>query len=206
VNRERIAAGGAVAAAFASCLCCVGPIAAFVLGFGAVAVPVEPLRPYLLAASVLALGFGFRRAYQRSNAECRPGGPCEPERASRTSRAGLWLAAVAVLTFGLVPSVTGPLSAAFSDVSAAGSGDATHETAPAAKATTTLEVRGMTCAGCETTVRLALERAPGVVSASASFARGEALVEYDPALTTPETLAHELSRQTGYESTPKEAR
>ena len=53
--RERLAAGGAVAAAFASCLCCVGPLAAAGLGIGAYAGAVEPLRPYLLAASAVAL-------------------------------------------------------------------------------------------------------------------------------------------------------
>ena len=53
--KERIAAGGAVASAFACSLCCIGPLLAVGLGLGAVgaASGIEPLRPYLLAAAVL---------------------------------------------------------------------------------------------------------------------------------------------------------
>ena len=67
-------------------------------------------------------------------------------------------------------------------------------------------IRERIVAGCETTVRLALERTPGVGSASISFERDEAVVDYDPAQVTPTEIARELTRQTGLEATPKEDR
>jgi mercuric ion transport protein len=195
VIRERLAAGGAVAATFVSCLCCLGPLVAVGLGLGAFGVAVEPLRPYLLAASVVALGFGFRRVYRRPSGACGADGTCVSQRGNRTTRAGLWIAALAVLVMGVAPYAAGPLVAALSEAKSTN-----------ALATATLEVKGMTCAGCETTVRLALERTPGVGSASVTFARGEAVVDYDPARVAPTEIAEELTRETGYETAPKEDR
>ena len=39
---------------------------------------------------------------------------------------------------------------------------AVAHTADAASATTTLHIEGMTCAGCETAVRMVLKKTPGV--------------------------------------------
>jgi copper chaperone CopZ len=61
----------------------------------------------------------------------------------------------------------------------------------------TLKVSGMTCAGCEVTIKLALERTPGVRSAEVSYERGEAVVVYDPSVTTPEKLRDAIN-ETGY--------
>lgn len=204
--RERIAAGGAVAAAFVSCLCCLGPLVAIGLGVGAVGAVVEPMRPYLLAASVVALGFGFLQSYRRASVTCASDGTCISERTSRTSRTVLWIAALTVLVLGLAPYAAGPLGAAFSEANATNVRDATRESDAIALRRATLEVKGMTCASCETTVRLALERTPGVGSASVSFEHGEAVVDYDPARVTPTEIAFELTRQTGYEAAPKEER
>jgi len=57
----------------------------------------------------------------------------------------------------------------------------------------------MTCASCETTIRLALERTPGVRGAEVSYARGEAVVEYDPGTVTPEKLRDAING-TGYKA------
>jgi copper chaperone CopZ len=55
----------------------------------------------------------------------------------------------------------------------------------------------MTCAGCETTIKLALEKTVGVRVSEVSYDRGEAVVEYDPKLTTPEKLREAIGA-TGY--------
>lgn len=204
--RERLAASGAVAAAFVSCLCCLGPLMAVGLGFGAFGVAVEPLRPYLLVASVVALGFGFRRVYRRPGVTCGIDGRCASDPGGRTTRVVLWCAALMVLVMGIAPYAAGPLGAAFSETKVTSTPDATTHTPATEHSKATLEVKGMTCAGCETTVRLALERTPGVGSASVSFERGQAIVDYDPARVTPTELARELTRQTGYEASPKEGR
>ncbi|MEW5723602.1 MAG: heavy metal translocating P-type ATPase [Thermodesulfobacteriota bacterium] len=60
-------------------------------------------------------------------------------------------------------------------------------------------VVGMTCARCAATVERTLrEQAPGVSSAAVNFATETAVVEYDPALISPQILA-EAVREAGYE-------
>lgn len=204
--KERLAAGGAVAAAFVSCLCCLGPLLAVGLGLGAYGVAVEPLRPYLLAASFLALGFGFRRAYRRSSIACGADGSCASQPGSRTTRVVLWCAALMALVIGVVPYAAASLGAARSEAAASSLSTATSESQAIVFAEAMVEIKGMTCTGCETTVRLALERIPGVVSAEVNFERAEAVVDYDPARVSPAEVAHELSRATGYEAAPKEER
>ena len=61
----------------------------------------------------------------------------------------------------------------------------------------TLSVEGMTCAACQARVQRALEREPGVASASVNLMLGNASVSYDPAQLTPERLVA-LVEATGY--------
>jgi len=64
-----------------------------------------------------------------------------------------------------------------------------------------LDVKGMSCTGCEAAVISALESVPGVDSAQASFADGRATVEAGGEVTA-EALAEALTRG-GYESRPR---
>lgn len=203
---DKVLIGGAVLAAFAASLCCIGPLVAIAFGLGALgaASAFEPLRPYLLAAAGLALAYAFYRTYGRRAAACAPGEACALPPGGRTGRAMLWVATVAVVLFGVSPYLAGPLAARLGR--AERPAESAHATPQPAPATSVLSVKGMTCASCETATRLALERVPGVRSASASFERGEAVVEYDPAQTAPEALARAVTEKTGYEATPKEAR
>lgn len=50
--------------------------------------------------------------------------------------------------------------------------------------TARLKVAGMTCGGCVIGTRKVLTRLPGVTKADVSYARGEAIVTYDPAKVT----------------------
>jgi copper chaperone CopZ len=63
--------------------------------------------------------------------------------------------------------------------------------------TATFKVEGMTCASCEVTIKLALERTPGVERAAVSYDEGSATVEYDPKKTTPAKLKAAIN-STGY--------
>ncbi len=133
---------------------------------------------------------------------------------NRASRAGLWIASIAVLAFALSPYYAGTLASRLNNKNVT---DA-QPTAPATQsstassagvvasgtATTTLTVEGMTCASCETTINLALQKTPGVRSASASFERSEVVVEYDPARVTPAQLAQSVNEKTAYRATPRQ--
>lgn len=60
-----------------------------------------------------------------------------------------------------------------------------------------LPVTGMTCAACQARVQRALEKAPGVASASVNLMTNSANIAYDPALASPEGLVDTI-RATGY--------
>jgi P-type Cu+ transporter len=60
-----------------------------------------------------------------------------------------------------------------------------------------VKVGGMACSFCVDTIRKGLERSAGVTEVHVSLAHEEALVAYDPAVTTPEAVADTL-RSLGY--------
>ena len=51
-----------------------------------------------------------------------------------------------------------------------------------------LKVTGMTCGGCTSTVTHALKKMPGVSDVEVSLSTGEARVQYDERLTSPDQL------------------
>ena len=74
--------------------------------------------------------------------------------------------------------------------------------APAATADAAFSVNGMDCASCVAHVERAMTRVPGVRAAQVSLARGRASVRFDPAQTTPETIAA-AATDAGYPSAPE---
>src|SRR3989475_8256490 len=70
-----VAATGGIAAAVASALCCAGPLIAVALGLSGagLATTFEPLRPYFVVATGLALGFGFVVLNREERKACEPG-------------------------------------------------------------------------------------------------------------------------------------
>lgn len=197
MKSEKFALGGAVAAAFGAGLCCIGPVlfALFGLGaFGAASV-FESLRPYLLTAAGLALGFGFYRAYFRRE-QCAPGEACATKPVSKINRAVLWMALVAVVAFALSPYYVGYIAAAVvrqkqaAPLVAAQSG---------ALEMVTVTVEGMTCESCEVPIKAALAEIPGVRSAEVSYKNGNARIQYDPTQTSLDKIKSAIS-STGYKA------
>ncbi len=61
----------------------------------------------------------------------------------------------------------------------------------------TFPILGMSCAACAARVDKTLNKQPGVCQASVNYAAATALVEYDPAQTSPEALQHAV-QEAGY--------
>lgn len=96
--------GGAIAAAFAASLCCLGPLVLAVLGLGGAGllVKLEAYRPYLAALTLALLAAGFYLTYWRlpATAPVAGAGPacdCAVPGASRFGRVALWVATVVVV-------------------------------------------------------------------------------------------------------------
>ncbi|MGH9873523.1 MAG: mercuric transporter MerT family protein [Pyrinomonadaceae bacterium] len=207
MKEERLAIGGAVIAAIAASLCCIGPLLFVVLGLGAfgAAAAFQTARPYLLAAAVLLLAFGFYRTYFRRASACAPGEACETKPINRASRIGLWIASIAVLAFALSPYYVDYTASAF--VRRQVPVQTAPATAPAAESapsqtnleTVTVKVAGMDCTACEAPIRAVLEKTPGVRSADVSYKRGDARVEFDPKRTNIEQIKRAID-STGYKA------
>src|SRR3989442_13437039 len=104
MDKTRFAAVGAVGTAIGSALCCVGPLVAVALGVSGagLAATFEPLRPYFVVGTVLALGFGFVVMHREDRRACEPGTLCASPAVRRRMKWALWMAtiiAIPLLTF-----------------------------------------------------------------------------------------------------------
>ncbi|HYS00239.1 MAG TPA: mercuric transporter MerT family protein [Gemmatimonadales bacterium] len=104
LTRTVLAATGGVAAAVASTLCCAGPLVAVALGLSGagLAATFEPLRPYFVAGTALALGFGFVVVRREEKRACEPGTFCASPIVRRRMKWALWIATIVsipLLTF-----------------------------------------------------------------------------------------------------------
>ena len=73
----------------------------------------------------------------------------------------------------------------------------------AAPQTVTLSVPGMTCSACPLTVKLALNKVPGVSKTDVSFEKLQAVVSFDDAKTNVQALT-KATADAGYPSTAKQ--
>jgi copper chaperone len=110
-----------------------------------------------------------------------------------TSRAVIAAGVVAVATVAASAMIL-PRSRAKSGAEASASASKPR----ADTATARLTIEGMTCGGCATTARIALQRVRGVYRAMVWYDSASAVVQYDATLTRPEVFMTELARLTGY--------
>lgn len=82
LSKTLLAAGGGVAAAVGSALCCAGPLVAVFLGLSGagLAATFEPLRPYFLGGTAALLGLGFYVLHREEKNACEPGKACADPR------------------------------------------------------------------------------------------------------------------------------
>lgn len=187
---ERSTVWVSVVAALAASACCITPILAAVAGVGSLAGSLHwlaPARPYLLGLTALALGYAWYTKLRPAPADdCACEVPAKPRFYQRTGfLVAITLFAVATSAFPL-----------YSGIFAQAPPPATvSEQTPLQRIV--INVKGMTCEGCEQHVSGALRKVPGVASAEASHARASATVTYDPTRTNIEQLMAAID-STGY--------
>ena len=95
-----------VALGVLSSACCIGPLVFATLGIAgaAAAQRLEPLRPYLLAATYGLLGWAFYSTYRAAQPDCGPGEACEMPATNRAGKIALWAASILVLLATTFPS------------------------------------------------------------------------------------------------------
>jgi len=180
-----------IAAALSSA-CCWLPLlfVAAGLSVGGLSIAFAVLRPWLIGAAVLSLGFGIWLSERRPRA--KPGCECPPvpRRRRLLNRAMLAMSAAGVLAFTFFPQyvnavfgglATGPLARTENEV--------------------TVSVTGMTCAGCETGIEAAVRRVPGVALVEASYTSYEnsvVVIGLNPGATVSRAAIVAAVEQAGY--------
>ncbi|HMM78786.1 MAG TPA: mercuric transporter MerT family protein [Pyrinomonadaceae bacterium] len=201
MEKSNVFVGGAMFAAFVSSLCCVLPLIAVVFGLGAfgTAAIFETVRYPMIFIAFAALAYGFYRVYFRRE-ECAEGESCATKPVSRINKIFLWVGAIVIVAFALAPQYTGYMAAAITSPSSPATEPApvvlTEE--PVAKKTIVLQVRGMTCEGCEAHIEVPLRKLRGVITADADYKQHNVTVVYDSAQTTVEKIKEAITA-TGYE-------
>jgi mercuric ion transport protein len=195
-NSNKALMGTGIMLAITSSLCCIMPILAIVGGIGGFASSlswVEPLRPYLIIATVLILGFAFYRAYKPQKADdC--GCVVEEKKSFMASKRFLWIITIVSALLMSFPYYSGIFISkpAQKNISI----DKTNI------AQTTLHIEGMNCEACEGHVNNALLKQDGVLEATSDYEKGIAHVKYDKSQVSAEQLSLATEKETGYKVNP----
>lgn len=172
-NRFGIGAAlAAIGTAAISSACCWLPLLLVALGVSAVGVGAlfESLRVPFLLLSLLSLGFGFYWVFFRNTVWVSGEAFASPDSAvSRRNKLLLWIALVFVAAFALFPEYVSVLVTPSPISSKPLASDSTM---------VVYMVKGMSCGGCESHAKKALEAIDGVRSAEVSYDEGVARVTW----------------------------
>ena len=180
-----------IALAITSSLCCILPILAIVGGISGAASSlswVEPLRPYLIALTVIILGLAFFKAYKpeaKDECGCAPG-----RKPFLQSKGFLWTITIVSALLMSFPYYSHLFLK--SDTPAV----ATQPAADVKQAT--FMIQGMTCESCEEHVNAVLQEQKGVVNSQTSYKEGITVVTYNHSQTSLPLLMDVIEKETGY--------
>lgn len=184
--------GTGLLTAVAASLCCIAPILAIVAGTTSLVSQfswLDSFRPYLILVTVLTLGFSW---YQQLKPDQSMNCHCEPTKISFwQSKRFLSLVTVLAILFLTFPSYSNWLSQ-----------DGPQKLAATAKSDSGqvayVNIKGMTCTGCEHHVKQEITKLQGVSDVKVSYQKGNAVVKYDPKKTSLSQI-HKAIASTGYQ-------
>jgi len=189
-RNNKVLLGSGLLLAVTSSLCCIVPVLAMIGGAGEMVSALgwaAPLRPYLLVATVLVLVFAFYRAYRpQQKGDCG----CEERKTVLQSKTFLWVVAVISVLLSSFPYYEGVLEGKVSRPVVANTPNVQQAV---------IRIRGMGCADCEGLVNHALLQRKGVQEVHASYAKGEAVVQFDPTQISLAELGTAVEQGTGYQ-------
>lgn len=189
--------GAGLFAAIVASLCCITPVFSLLAGIGGIAATfswMEPFRPYLIALTIGVLAFAW---YQKLKPRTKEEIECACETDEKPS---FWQSKKFL---GIVTAFAA-LMLAFPSYShmfySNGSGPKTsvilaQDTTKTHKIV--LDVKGMTCAGCEAHIEHEVRSLPGIKSIDAIYTEGSATIEYLPSRLEEKTIIEAIN-QTGY--------
>jgi len=192
---QKATLGGSVLAAITASLCCIGPLAAVVLGAGGFAASAlfEKWRPVFLGITFVLLALAWYLTYRKPKAACEDGSVCAAKPVAKWNKTVLWLATGLVLVMAAFPSLSSALLRADSTRSAGAAAAGVNG------AVLTVKIPSMDCAACALSIQTKLGRQPGVHRARVSYDTKMATVEYDATATSPHELIAAID-ETGFKA------
>lgn len=190
--------GSGVLAALASSLCCITPLLSVLAGISGGASLfswLEPLRPYLIGLTVAVLGYAWYVHLKPRKMTDQCG--CAAEHVKKgffQSKKFLFIITLLsslLITYPYYSSIFFPVNTDNTTVITDKS-DIVH---------IRLDIEGMTCTGCEQSVKHALLEKNGVLEASSSYKEGIADIKFDKNLVVIEELSEAVVQATGYKVT-----
>lgn len=190
LSENKIQAGG-VTLALVSSLCCITPVFSLIAGISGIAATfswLEPVRPYLMALTVLFLGFAWYQKLKPQDITCN----CDVNEKSKFTH----LAIVTVLAFLLMAFP------AYSGVFFFSSAKETIMVDSKDVKTYQFTISGMSCDGCEETVNHEVSKLSGIINVKSSYNNGNAVVKFDSSRIN-DTAIQKMINTTGYKVTDK---
>ncbi len=193
MEKSNITTIGSVVSAIVASLCCIGPVVALLLGIGSIGVftAFEAYRPYFIGTTAVLLGLAFYLSYRKREVKCEDG-TCKFESASKWNKLSVWLATILAAVAIAFPYLGITLHASTNENATAG-------------ATVVLNIEGMDCKACAFGIQGTLSRIAGVHRATVQYEKGNAIVDYDPALVQPKTLIDHVE-EIGFKAKPAETK
>lgn len=182
--------GAGLLAAFVASLCCITPVAAFLAGIGGVGSTfawVEPFRPWLIGITALMLGFAW---YQKLKPQWDPECACNTNPSFWQSKTFLGIVTVFTAVLLAFPYYSGAFFPNQEESTIVYVQESQVETI-------TMDIEGMTCAGCEASVENAASGVEGVLEADASYDTGKATIKYDRSKATKDEVIAAINK-TGF--------
>lgn len=188
-NNKLIGAG--LLTAFAASLCCITPVLALLAGTSGLASSfswLEPFRPYLIGLTILVLGFAwYQKLKPKNEIDC----DCETDQKPKFIQSKKFLGIVTAFAFVMLAF---PYYA--------------HVFYPNTEKEVIVEdtsnvqtvkflINGMTCSGCEEHVNHEVNKLSGIIKSTASYANGNAIVEFDKSKTNLTEIEKAINA-TGY--------
>jgi mercuric ion transport protein len=189
--------GAGVLLAITSSLCCIVPLLTIVGGVSGAASGlawIGPMRPYIIGATVLILGYSFYQAYkpQLVAEDC-----CAPQKKKRfiQSKTFLWIVTCLSALFMTFPYY----SHLFFEQQVAVNSTASIDNLQ----TKIFTIEGMSCKECENHVNAAALGQAGVAEVNTNYDQGFTEVKFDPTKNSPSEIAAAIESETGYKVEPK---
>jgi len=191
MKNERKLIWTSVFTAIGASLCCIAPVLALISGATGIASTfswMEPLRPYLIAITVLVLGFAW---YQHLKTQKEIDCNCETDQKPSFMQSRKFLVFITLFA-GLMTAFPYYSSIFYTDNSKEQI-DVLQENV----VQITYKVEGMTCTSCEEHVVHSVNELDGIISVFASYEEADAIVKFDKSKASEEKVA-EAIQTNGY--------